>query len=207
MHARINLSASPATCGVIQQIGCALSPIWFNARSRVSLPLKPGKTVDTLHIYIMISAMKKSLLLLPFSLLAVSLAIGAAGIPAGGFAGTWSANFTKSKFPGPPPKVDMCIIDADGTVTVKETTSEGKDVTWHYTPVDGQPVSIVGRENTTVTVHKVNDHTVEHTWNIEGRSAKSSSVLSKDGKTTVFTMDGTGKDGKRFHEMVVYDKQ
>jgi hypothetical protein len=155
----------------------------------------------------MISTMKKSFLLLPFSLLAVSLAVGAAGIPAGGFAGTWSANFTKSKFPGPPPKVDMCIIDADGTVTVKETTSEGKDVTWHYTPVDGQPVSIVGRENTTVTVHQVNAHTIEHTWNMEGRAAKSSSVLSKDGKTTVFTMDGTGKDGKPFHEMVVYDRQ
>jgi hypothetical protein len=145
----------------------------------------PGKKVDSLPIHIMISAMKKSLLLLPFSLLAVSLAV-AAGIPAGGFAGTWSANFTKSKFPGPPPKVDMCIIDADGTVTVKETTSEGKDVTWHYTPVDGQPVSIVGRENTTVTVKKVDDHTIEHTWKIEGRSAK---------------------DGKPFHEMVVYDKQ
>jgi hypothetical protein len=173
----------------------------------VSLQLKSRKTVDTVLIHIMISAMKKRLLLLPFSLLAVSLAVGAAGIPAGGFAGTWSANFTKSKFPGPPPKVDMCIIDADGTVTVKETTSEGKDVTWHYTPVDGQPVSIVGRENTMVTVHKVNDHTIEHTWNIEGRAAKSSSVLSKDGKTTVFTMDGTGKDGKPFHEMVVYDKQ
>ena len=58
-----------------------------------------------------------------------------------------------------------------------------------------------------MTVHKVNDHTIEHSWNIDGRAAKSSSVLSKDGKTTVFTMDGTGKDGKPFHEMVVYDKQ
>src|ERR1700674_2010465 len=97
-----------------------------------------GKPVDTITpIYIMISAMKTRLPLLPFSLLAVSLAVAAAGIPAGGFAGTWTANFEKSKFPGPPPKVDMCTIDADGTVTVNEINSEGKSITWHYTPVEG----------------------------------------------------------------------
>ena len=153
--------------------------------------------------------MKTRLPLLPFFLLAVSLAVAAAaaGIPAGGFAGTWTANFEKSKFPGPPPKVDMCTIDADGTVTVNEINSEGKSITWHYTPVEGQPVKVIGRENTTVTVKKVDDHTNEHTWNMNGRPAKSTSVLSEDGKTTVFTMDGTDKDGKAFHEMVVYDKK
>jgi len=153
--------------------------------------------------------MKKLLLFLPFlSLLAALPAFGgAAGIPAGGFAGTWTANFEKSKFPGPPPKIDMCIIGADGTVTVNETNAEGKSTSWHYTPIQGQPVQVIGRDNTTVTVTKVNDHTNEHTWNINGRSAHSKSVLSDDGKTTVFTMDGTDKDGKPFHEMVVYDKQ
>jgi hypothetical protein len=150
--------------------------------------------------------MRARLLLLPsFIVLVVSLAL--AGIPAGGFAGTWAANFEKSQFPGPPPKVDMCTIDLDGTVTVNETNSEGKSTSWHYTPIQGQPVPVIGRENTTVTVRKVDDYTNEHTWNINGRAAKSKSVLSKDGKTTVFTMDGTGKDGKPFHEMVVYDKQ
>lgn len=147
------------------------------------------------------------LAVLTLSLLAVPAIGHATGIPAGGFAGTWTANFQKSKFPGPPPKVDMCIIDADGTVTVKETNSEGKSTTWHYTPVEGKPVDVVGRDNVTVTVHKVNSHVNVHSWNMNGRPAKSKSVLSKDGKTTVFTMDGTDKDGKPFHEMVVYDKQ
>jgi hypothetical protein len=155
----------------------------------------------------MISAMKKRLLLLPLSLLTASVVCSAAGIPAGGFAGTWSADFAKSKFPGPPPQVDMCTIEPDGTVTVNETTSEGKKVTWHYTPEEGQPVDVVGRDNVKVTVHKVNDHTVEHTWQNNGKSAKSKSVLSKDGKSTIFTMDGTDKDGKPFHEKVVYVKQ
>ena len=171
-------------------------------------PLGSAKTVDTPSNHIMILAMKKPTLLLSFFfVLAASLALCAAGIPAGGFAGTWVANFEKSKFPGPPPKVDTCTIDADGTVTVNETNSEGKSTSWHYTPVQGKPVSVIGRENTTVTVRKVNDHTNEHTWNINGRTAKSKSVLSEDGKTTVFTMDGTDKDGKQFHEVVVYDKQ
>jgi hypothetical protein len=149
----------------------------------------------------------KNSLSLPLCLLIASVAAYAAGIPAGGFAGTWSANFAKSKFPGSPPKIDMCIIDPDGTVTVNETNSEGKSSSWHYTPVEGQPVQVTGRENTTVIVKKVDAHTMEHTWNRNGRPATSKSVLSKDGKTTVFTIDGTDKDGKPFHEVVVYDKQ
>ena len=156
----------------------------------------------------MISAMKIRLLLpLPVLLLFALTLTAQTGIPAGGFAGTWSANFSKSKFPGPPPKVDMCTIDADGTVTVNETNAEGKSTSWHYTPVQGKPVQVVGRDNVTVTVTKVNDHENDHSWNMNGRPAKSKSILSKDGKTTTFTMDGTDKDGKPFHEMVVYDKQ
>ena len=69
-----------------------------------------------------------------------------AQMPAGGFAGSWQANFEKSKFPGPPPKVDECKVDHDGTVTVNEVTPEGKSVLWHYTPVPGKAVSLVGRD-------------------------------------------------------------
>jgi hypothetical protein len=129
-----------------------------------------------------------------------------AQMPAGGFAGNWKANFEKSKFPGPPPKVDECTVDADGTVTVNEVNPEGKSLSWHYTPVPGKAVSLVGRDGK-VTVKKVNSHKNEQTWDFNGREAKSTAVLSKDGKTTTFTMDGTDKDGKPFHEEVVYDKQ
>ena len=151
--------------------------------------------------------MKIRLLILTFSLVAISLTVKAADMSAGGFAGTWKVNFAKSKFPGPPPQVDMAIVDPNGTVTVNETNSEGKSTSWHYTPIEGQPAQVIGRDNVTVTVRKVNNHTNEHTWNMNGKTAKSKSVLSKDGKATIFTMDGTDKDGKPFHEMVVYDKQ
>ena len=150
--------------------------------------------------------MKNRWLILTFSLLAISLTVKAADMPAGGFAGTWKVNFAKSKFPGKPPLVDMATIDPDGTVTINETNSEGKSTTWHYKPVEGQAVPVIGRENTTVLVKKVNDHTNEHTWNFNGKPGKSKAVLSKDGKTTTFTMDGTDNDGKPFHELVVYDK-
>jgi hypothetical protein len=151
--------------------------------------------------------MKIRLLILTFSLLAPSLTAKAADMPAGGFAGTWKVNFAKSRFPGKPPLVDMATIDPDGTVTINETNSEGKSTTWHYKPVEGQAVPVVGRDNTTVLVKKVNDHTNEQTWYANGKTNKSKAVLSTDGKTTTFTMDGTDKDGKPFHELVVYDKE
>ena len=151
--------------------------------------------------------MKKCLLVLGFFLVAISLTANAADMPAGGFAGTWKVNFAKSKFPGKPPLVDMCTIDPDGTVTVNETNSEGKSSSWHYKPAQGEAVPVVGRENTTVLVTKVDDHTNEQVWNANGRTNKSKAVLSDDGKTTTFTMDGTDKDGKPFHELVVYDKE
>ena len=151
--------------------------------------------------------MKIRLLILTFSLVAISLSVRAADMPAGGFAGTWKVNFAKSKFPGKPPLVDMATIDPDGTVTINETNSEGKSTTWHYKPIEGQAVSVVGRDNTTVLVKKVNDHTNEQIWNANGKTNTSKAVLSKDGETTTFTMDGTDKEGKPFHELVVYDKE
>lgn len=151
--------------------------------------------------------MKTRLLILTFSLVAISLSVRAADMPAGGFAGTWKVNFAKSKFPGKPPLVDMATIDPDGTVTINETNSEGKSTTWHYKPIEGQAVSVVGRDNTTVLVKKVNDHTNEQIWNANGKTNTSKAVLSKDGKTTTFTMDGTDKEGKPFHELVVYDME
>jgi hypothetical protein len=150
--------------------------------------------------------MKTRLLLLALSLFAIPLRVKAADIPAGGFAGTWKVNFAKSKFPGKPPLVDMATVDPDGTVTINETNSEGKSSSWHYKPVEGEAVPIIGRDNTTVLVKRVNDHTNQQTWNANGKINKSKAVLSKDGKVTTFTMDGTDKDGKPFHELVVYDK-
>jgi len=152
--------------------------------------------------------MTKSRLILALTLLAMPLTMNAAAdLPAGVFAGTWKANLAKSKFPGPPPQVDMVTIEPNGRVTVNETTAEGKNISWTYLPSEGQPVKVTGRDNVTVIVRKLTDHVTEQTWNMNGRAAKSKATVSKDGKTQVFQIDGVDKDGRTTHELVVYEKQ
>lgn len=152
--------------------------------------------------------MKSGLKLLASSLFAVSLAASATDIPAGPWAGTWNFNLEKSKFPGPAPLVDSVIIQPDGTVTVQEKSSEGKSTIWSYKPQLGKIVSVEGRgQNVTVLASKPNSHRTEQVWNFNGRRAKSYAVLSKDGKTQTFHMQGTDKNGKPFEELVVFEKQ
>lgn len=153
-------------------------------------------------------AMKSRRLILILSLLTLPLMIIAGDIPAGAFAGTWKFDLSKSKFPGPPPKVDMFTMAPDGRITISETDAQGKSSSWSYKPQEGQAVPVEGRgPNVTVTAHKVNDYRIEHTWNFDGRTAKSYTILSKDGKTQTFQIAGTDKDGKPFEETVVYEKQ
>ena len=151
--------------------------------------------------------MKLRSMALTLSLLATPATLLAKDIPAGPWAGTWSFNPQKCTFPGNPPQKDQVTIAQDGTVTVNEVNSEGKIITWNYKPQEGTAVPIQGRENVTVLAHKVNAHRTEQTWNMNGKPAKSFAILSKDGKTQTFTMDGVDKDGKPFHEVVVYEKQ
>jgi hypothetical protein len=152
--------------------------------------------------------MRSGWLLLTLSLFSVPLTTSAADIPAGAFAGTWKFNLAKCKFPGPPPQVDMFTMDPDGRVTVHEISADGKNSTWTYKPQAGQAVAVEGRgPNVTVIASKVNAHRTEQIWNFNGRAAKSWAILSEDGKTQTFHMEGTDKDGKPFQELVVYEKQ
>lgn len=152
--------------------------------------------------------MRSAWTMLTLSLLAIPLTTRAADIPAGAFAGTWKFNLAKSEFPGPAPQVDMFTMDPDGRVTIQETSSDGKSSTWSYKPQAGKAVPVEGRgPNVTVIASKVSAHRTEQIWNFNGRAAKSFAILSKDGKTQTFHMEGTGKDGKPFHELVVYEKQ
>lgn len=146
--------------------------------------------------------------LLAVSLLAPTFTLRAQDMPAGPWAGAWNFIPAKSTYPGPPPSVDQVAIDPDGTVTVNEINAEGKHLHWHYKPQEGQAVPVIGRgDNITVLVKKVNDRRTEHSWNFNGRTAKSYSTLSEDGKIQTFHIDGTDKDGKPYHETVVYERQ
>jgi hypothetical protein len=155
------------------------------------------------------SSMRKfafSLLAMPVLLLAIPSRLPAQ--EAGDWAGTWKFNLEKSKFPGNAPQKDQVTVDPDGTITVDETNSTGKVSSWHYKPEPGKAVPVVGRgENVTVMATQVTPNKTEQVWNFNGREARSYATLSDDKKTQTFHMSGTGKDGKPFTELVVFEKQ
>jgi hypothetical protein len=153
-------------------------------------------------------------------LMAVSLLLCAAPLiavaqdmPAGAWAGTWVANSAKSKFPGPPPTVDQVTVQPDGSVAVHVVSADGKTADWSYKPQAGKAVPIQGRDNTTVEVIKVSDYRNDHIWNHDGKTTKTHSTLSKDGKVQTFygapgTYRAPGETkAKPFSEVVVYEKQ
>jgi hypothetical protein len=149
-----------------------------------------------------------SLLAAPVLFVAIPLHLNAEDTAAGAWAGTWKFSLEKSKFPGNPPQADQVTIDPDGTITVEETSSTGKQSKWSYKPVQGKAVPVEGHgENVTVIATKVNPYKTTQVWNYNGRPAKSYATLSKDGKTQTFHMSGTDKDGKPFTELVVFEKQ
>ena len=144
-----------------------------------------------------------ALLAVPVLPLAIPLHLYAQSPLPSAWVGTWKFNPAKSKFPGTPPQADQVTVDPDGTISIQETNSQGKSSGWSYKPVQGKPVAVPGHgENVTVTATTVNPRKTEQVWDFNGRPAKSYATLSKDGKTQIFHMSGTGKDGKPFKELV-----
>lgn len=122
--------------------------------------------------------------------------------------GTWKLNVAKSKFsPGPAPKDSTVTIAEDNKVTVNGTGADGKDINYSLTPSEGTAVPVDGMEGTTMTQKKINDHTFEHTWTTGNTVMHGRAVISADGKTMRYTMTGTRADGKKIHNVEVYEKQ
>lgn len=119
--------------------------------------------------------------------------------------GTWVLNAAKSTFPGTPPQTEVLKIAADGTISLHEVGSKGDASDWHYTPIEGKPVQVIGRKGMVmVTVHTVDAHRREHSWDNNGKPSKSYTTVSADGKTQTYY--ALGADGKPT-EIVVYEKQ
>jgi len=121
--------------------------------------------------------------------------------------GTWKLNVGKSKFhPGPAPKNVTVTIAQDGKVSVNETTAEGKDISFSFTPTEGSAVPIDGMDGTTISQRRVDDHTFEHTWTTGAMTMHGKGVVSADGKTMKYTLTGTRPDGKAVHNSELYEK-
>jgi len=150
----------------------------------------------------------KTLTTVILCLLAITVVVWAADIPAGGFAGTWKCNIEKSVFPGPPPQSEVFTIGPDSSFSITIVGSDGKTSTFSYKPQAGQAVPVEGRgPDVTVILRKVSAHKVEHTWNNKGKTSRSYTILSKDGKTQTYHAEGVNPEGKHFTETVVYEKQ
>jgi hypothetical protein len=127
--------------------------------------------------------------------------------------GTWKLDAAKSKItPGTlifntiiyksmfgKVKVEGEGIDADGKSVHSEWTGnfDGKDY-----PVTGDPIS------DTRSYTKVDDRTLDLTVKKGGKIIDTvRMVLSADGKSRTVTVTGTTPKGKKFTNVVVYDKQ
>jgi len=154
--------------------------------------------------------MKAKTIALIVSLVFVSVALGFQGNPQ---MGTWKLNEAKSKITPGTLKFTTIIyksmfgkvrvegegIDADGKPVHSEWTGnfDGKDY-----PVTGDPIS----DSRSYT--KVDDRTLDLTVKKGGKVIDTvRMVLSADGKSRTVTVSGTTPKGKKFKNVVVYDKQ
>jgi hypothetical protein len=127
--------------------------------------------------------------------------------------GTWKLNEAKSKITSGTLKFNTVTyksmfgkvkvagdgIDADGKPVHSEWTGnfDGKDY-----PVTGDPIS------DTRSYSKVDDRTLNLTVKKDGKVIDTGRiVLSADGKSRTVTVSGTTPKGKKFKNIVVYDKQ
>jgi hypothetical protein len=141
----------------------------------------------------------------------VALAVAAVPVLAAedAFVGTWKLNAAKSKFsPGPAPKSSVVTIEPGGKVSVKSVSADGQEMNWAYTAIPDGEAAITGMEGATVVEKRVDDRTVEHTWNFGGQGKMSGrGVLAKNGKTMTYTLTGTNAKGETVHNVEIYGKQ
>lgn len=144
------------------------------------------------------------------ALFAIGTAVNAADDPA---SGKWKMDPAKSKYePGPAPKsttttieasenkykVDAHTVNADGTEThiTFDAKTDGKDY-----PLTGAPNADM------ISVKRVDARTIETTWKKDGKTVMTTrGVVSSDGKSRTVTFDGTTAEGKKMHNVVVYEK-
>ena len=130
-------------------------------------------------------------------------------------AGTWKLNLTKSTFnPGPSPRSSTLSFQADGqrlTATVEGTNGQGNPTKVVHGPYlyDGKSYPVMGAPGYDAASYKiVNDSTDEITRTKAGKVVQTvTEVLSDDGKTLTFTIEGVNANGQQVNNVAVYEKQ
>jgi hypothetical protein len=127
--------------------------------------------------------------------------------------GTWKLNEAKSKItPGTLKNTHVVYSSMLGQMKVKSDGigADGKPVHIEWSgKFDGKDYPVTGQpESDTRSYTKVNDRTLAITAKKNGKvTVTGQIVVSADGKSRTVTVSGTTPKGKKFKNVVVYDKQ
>lgn len=133
------------------------------------------------------------------------------------FEGTWKLNLSKSKFePGPAPKslTRTIVAQSEGAkYTFDGIAADGKPISYSFTvKYDGKDYPVSGTGMTSgadsIAIRLIGTNKAEAIQKKAGKElGKAEAEVSKDGKVTTVTTNGTTMDGRKLHSESVYDKQ
>jgi hypothetical protein len=131
--------------------------------------------------------------------------------------GTWKLNLAKSHYsPGPPPKSQTVVNEANGNgikSTTTGTAADGSAVSYSYTVTYGDkdyPETGTGTPNgaDTIAIKRINANAFESTSKRAGNVVQTNrTVYSNEGKLRTITSKGTNQNGQPTNNVSVYDKQ
>lgn len=127
--------------------------------------------------------------------------------------GTWKLNMDKSKFDPAPIVKSLNVTREAADDQVKVTTTgeqvSGTPINASYTvKYDGKEVPVSGAPYDATAIKQVNANTFTAVQKKNGKVyANVRMVISQDGKTMTTTSTGTNAEGKKFHNVMVFDKQ
>jgi len=123
---------------------------------------------------------------------------------------SWKLNVGASDFgTGPSMKADLYVIhtDSEKWLTFDDTTVDGDGKTWKISwsgPQDGSPRPIKGMPGATYSSKTADDSA--HFAFPDGTTQDTTLIMSADKKKVTLSVDGKTKDGKSFHQALVYDR-
>ncbi len=127
--------------------------------------------------------------------------------------GTWKLNESKSKItPGTLKNTQVVYSSMFGQVKIKADGIDGNGKPSHTEwsgKFDGKDYPVTGDPNSDARSYtKVNERTLTTTNKKNGKvTVTGQIVVSADGKSRTVTLNGTTPKGKKFRNVVVYNKQ
>jgi hypothetical protein len=130
--------------------------------------------------------------------------------------GTWKLNVEKSKYnPGPAPKSLTRTLEAQGEnvkYSFEGVSAEGTGLAYSFTVAyDGKESPITGSMPggaDAISIKRIDANTFEATLTKAGKViGTSKSEISKDGKVTTVTAQGSDSGGQAMTSSAIYDKQ